>query len=175
MVLTRPLLGKPVAPHLSRRAMPLPLDEPLLVVAREPLVQRVAQVFDGLDGAHPHELLLEATDKALDDPITFRGPHKGGAGLDAEKGELLLEDVAHILAAVIGPHRQSRGEARLESAEAAAYGLADRLQGCEVRADRRCRHPQLAGQHIQRFTAQQPQYRIRLLPNGEAASLRFRL
>ena len=39
--------------------------------------------------------------------------------------------------------------------------------------DGRRRHAQLAGQHIQFFTAQQSQHGVHLLPRGEPASLRF--
>ena len=73
-------------------------------------------------------LTLERADEALGAAIPLGGPHEGGRTLDAQEGKLLLEGVGHVLAPVIVPDGETARDLFGESAEAAPYALADRLE-----------------------------------------------
>ena len=62
-----------------------------------------AQLLDGLEMLHPEELLLEGFDESFGDPIALRFSNKRGTRSDAQEAQLVLEGVAHELAAVVVP------------------------------------------------------------------------
>ena len=65
--------------------MPMPLAEPLAVVALLELDQGEAQLLHRVERAHPKQLLLEGADESLGDPVAFRLAHKGGARRDPQE------------------------------------------------------------------------------------------
>ena len=51
--------------------------------------QRLTELLDGVEGAHPEQVLLQGPDEALGAAVPLGSPHKGGRALDAEEGKLL--------------------------------------------------------------------------------------
>src|SRR6476659_4622382 len=90
--------------------------------------QRLTELLDGVEGAHPEQVLLQGPDEALGAAVPLGSPHKGGRALDAEEGKLLLEGVGHVLAPVIVPNGETARDLFGESAEAAPHALPDRLE-----------------------------------------------
>src|SRR4029450_7923772 len=117
---------KLVLPHGGGCLEPVPFDEPGCVVELPKDEQRLTKLLDGVEGAHPEQVLLERADEALRAAIAFGSPHEGGRTLDAEEGELPLEGVGHVLAPVIVPDGETARDLFGESAEAATYALPDR-------------------------------------------------
>jgi hypothetical protein len=113
----------------------MPLDQPPFVVDLEPRVKGEAEVLDGLEGPHPQELLLEGADETLRAAVALWGPHVGGRRLDAKEGELILEGVAHVLAAVVVTQLQPASRVVPVDAEACSDALADGLESLEPVAD----------------------------------------
>ena len=66
-------------------------DEPGRVVVGNEVLQRAPQLFDGVEGVHPKEVLFQGADKALGDAVAFGLADEGGRALDAEEGDLVLE------------------------------------------------------------------------------------
>src|SRR3954451_20884353 len=106
----------------------MPFDEPGRVVDLPKNEQRLTEFLDGVEGPHPEQVLLEGANKALRAAIPLGSPHEGRRACDAQKGELLLEGVGHVLAPVIVPHGKTARDLFGESAEAAAHALPDRLE-----------------------------------------------
>ncbi len=52
-------------------------DEPGGVVVRDEALQRTSQRFDGAEGVHPEEVLLERADEALGDAVALRLTDEG--------------------------------------------------------------------------------------------------
>src|SRR3954465_6076506 len=107
---------------------PVPFDEPGGVVALPKVEQRLPKLLDGVEGAHPEQVLLERADEALGAAIPLGGSHEGGRACDAQKGKLLLEGVRHVLAPVIVPHGKAARDLLGESPEAAPHALANGLE-----------------------------------------------
>src|SRR3954464_13219608 len=110
----------------------MPFDEPGRVVDLPKDEQRLPELLDGVEGAHPEQVLLQGPDEALGAAVPLRRPHEGGRTLDAEEGKLLLEGVGHVLGPVIVPHGETAPALFGESAEAAPHALADRLERLEA-------------------------------------------
>src|SRR3954447_19561189 len=106
----------------------MPFDEPARVVGLAEGQQRLPKLLDGVEGAHPQEVLLQGPDEALGAAIAFGGSHEGRRTRDAQEGKLLLEGVRHVLAPVIVPHGKAARDLFGESAKMAPYALADRLE-----------------------------------------------
>src|SRR3954464_7882200 len=106
----------------------MPFDEPDRVVDVPKAEQRLTELLDGVEGAHPEQVLLQGPAAALGAAVPLGSPHKGGRALDAEEGKLLLEGVGHVLAPVIVPNGETARDLFGESAEAAPHALPDRLQ-----------------------------------------------
>src|SRR4051794_12189477 len=106
----------------------MPFDEPGRVVDLPKDDQRLPKLLDGVEGAHPEQVLLERADEALGAAISLRRPHEGGRTLDAQEGKLLLEGVGHVLAPVIVPHGQTAPDPLSKAAQAAPHALPDRLE-----------------------------------------------
>jgi hypothetical protein len=47
------------------------LDEPLLIIEPQPVVEGVAELLDGLERAHPQQLLPERPNEPLRNPVAF--------------------------------------------------------------------------------------------------------
>src|SRR3954454_7214902 len=106
----------------------MPFDEPGGVVALPKDQQRLTELFDGVEGAHPEQVLLERADEALRAAIALGGSHEGRRALDAQEGKLLLGGGGHVLAPVIVPHGQTAPDPLSKAAEAAPHALPDRLE-----------------------------------------------
>src|SRR3954447_11961391 len=106
----------------------MPFDEPGCVVDLPKDEQRLTEVLDGVEGAHPEQVLLQGPNEALRTAVPLRRPHKGGRTLDAQKGKLSLESVGHVLAPMIVPDGQTAPDLLGESPEAAPHALADGLK-----------------------------------------------
>src|SRR3954466_2063505 len=106
----------------------MPLDEPGRVVELPKNEQRLTELLDGVEGAHPEQVLLQGPNEALRTAVPLGRPDEGGRSRDAQEGELLLEGVGHVLAPVIVPDGETARDLFGESAEAAPYALADRLE-----------------------------------------------
>jgi hypothetical protein len=78
--------------------------------------QRDAQVFDGVETAHPGQSLLQGADKALGAAISFRRTDEGGRAGNAEEGDFLLEVIGHVLRAVVVAKGQAAGNVPGEAA-----------------------------------------------------------
>src|SRR3954471_5959665 len=110
----------------------MPFDEPGRVIDLPKDEQRLTELLDGVEGAHPEQVLLQGPDEALRTAIALGSPHEGGRACDAQKGKLLLEGVGHVLAPVIVPDREPSRDPRGEAAEAAPHALPDRLERLEA-------------------------------------------
>src|SRR3954470_3862965 len=121
-----------VLPHGCGCLEPVPFDEPGRVVDLAKDEQRLTQLLDGVEGAHPEEVLLQGPDEALGAAVPLRRPHEGRRTLDAEEGKLLLEGVGHVLAPMIVPHGETAPDPLSKAAEAAPHALPDRLERFEA-------------------------------------------
>src|SRR3954454_23559373 len=99
----------------------MPFDEPGRVVDLPKDEQRLTELLDGVEGAHPEQVLLQGPDEALGAAVALGSPHKGGRAL----GKLLLEGIGHVLAPVIVPHGETAPDPLSKAAEAAPHALAD--------------------------------------------------
>src|SRR5687767_5098595 len=106
----------------------MPFDQPGCVVAPPKGQQRLTEFLDGVEGAHPQEVLLQGSNEALGAAVALRSPHEGGRTLDAQKGKLLLEGVGHVLAPVIVPDGETARDPLGESAKMAPHALANGLE-----------------------------------------------
>src|SRR5215203_5690410 len=110
---------KLVLPHGRGCLKPVPFDEPGRVVDLAEDQQRLPKLLDGVEGAHPQEVLLERADEALRTAIPLGGPHEGRRACDAQKGEFLLESVGHVLRSMIVARREPTRDPRGKAAETA--------------------------------------------------------
>src|SRR5687767_11681122 len=67
-------------------------------------------------------------DEPLGAAVALRGANEGGGGGGAEPGDLLLEVVGHVLAAVVVADGEAAGRVLLDAAEALGHALPDRLE-----------------------------------------------
>src|SRR5215212_6353493 len=102
-----------------RRPEAVAFDQPCGVVSLAALEQRPAQLFDGVEGPHPQEVLLQGTDESLGAAVALGGADERGRAFDAEEGDLPLEVVADVLRAVVVAEGEARRDAPGEAAEAA--------------------------------------------------------
>ena len=82
-----------VASELCRRAVTVPLDQPMLVVGPPEVDEGETQLLDGAEGPDPEEVLLEGADEPLGAAVALGRPDEGGRGRGAEPGDLALEVV----------------------------------------------------------------------------------
>ena len=54
----------------------MPSDEPGFVVASGELDECGSQLFDGIEGSHPQQVLLEGSDEALCDAVALGLSHE---------------------------------------------------------------------------------------------------
>src|SRR4029453_3605743 len=110
----------------------MPLDDPALVVGPLEREQRQTQLLDGIEAADPEQVLLQHANKSFGAAVALRLAHEGRRALDAEKADLDLEVVAHVLASVIVTELETGSGAFGEAAEALAHRLPDRLERLEA-------------------------------------------
>src|SRR4051812_20427857 len=118
--------------ELSGRLVAVPLDDPALVVGSLERDERQAELLDGLEAAHPQQVLLQGPDEPLGAAVALRLAHERRRALDAEEADLTLEVVAHVLAPVVVAQPQAGGDVLGERAEALAHRLLDRLERLEA-------------------------------------------
>src|SRR5262245_4195795 len=130
---------RPCAPgqfgsHLAGSPEAVALDQPLLVVPSLELAEGLDQFRDRRERPDPEQVLLERADKTLRHPVALGLPDEAGRAGHPQEGQLGLEVVTHVSAAVVVPDAQSVGDAPVEAAEALADTLAERLQRLEPAA-----------------------------------------
>src|SRR3954464_2990586 len=136
----RPRVGWPVAlskaallgTDLVRGAVAVPGDEPGGVVVGHEILQPAAQLFDGVEGVHPEEVLLQGADEAFRDAVALGLVDEGERALDAEEGDLVLEIAGHIVRTVVVAEGEALGRVLLDAAEVAQHALAHRLECLEA-------------------------------------------
>ena len=107
-------------------------EDPVLVESLGELAKGEVELLDGLEGPDPQDLLFERADEPLDAAAPLRLPDEGGAGLDADDLELILEGVGDELASVVVSERGSGGDADLVVALGVPDGLPQALDGLEA-------------------------------------------
>src|SRR3954466_11523282 len=110
----------------------MPFDEPGRVVDLSKDEQRLTELLNGVEGAHPEQVLLQRADEALGAAVPLRRPHEGRRTLGAEEGTLLLAGVGKFLAPVIVPRGEPAPYPLRKAAEAAPPALPDRLERFEA-------------------------------------------
>src|SRR5512134_1598927 len=106
--------------------------QPVRVVPGGEFEQGEAQLLDGLELAHPEQVLLQGPDEPLGDAVALWLAHEGRRRLDAEEGDLVLEVIGHVVRAVVVAELEAGGHVLAEDAEVPADALVHRLQGLEA-------------------------------------------
>src|SRR3712207_2430026 len=122
---------------LVRGTVAVPGDEPGGVVVGDEVLQPAAQLFDGVEGVHPEEVLLQGANEAFGDTVALRLADEGGRALEAEESDLVLEVARHVVGAMIVAQGEALGHVSLDVAEVAQDGLAHRLERLEAVAGAR--------------------------------------
>src|SRR3954454_13838260 len=125
-ILIKPAL---VGPHLGWGTIAVPGDEPSFVVVPGELDERGSQFFDGIEGPHPQQVLLQGSDESLCDAIALVFSQQGGRSFDPQALGLVLEVAGHVVGAMIVTQLQSKRHPGCDSSEAAMHALPHRLQG----------------------------------------------
>src|SRR3954452_13066459 len=81
--------GEPFAPRLSRAAVGILLQQPVLVVARDEGPDRGANLLGIAENPAPHDLLLEGADEPLRHTVGLGLADEGKARRHAEEGDLV--------------------------------------------------------------------------------------
>ena len=116
----------------------MPGDEPGFVVASGKLDERGSQLFDGVEGPHPQQVLLQGADEALCDAVALWLSHEGGRSFDSQAFDFVLEIAGHIVGAMIVTQLQSTRHTGSDGSEAPMHPLTHRLQGLEAISRPRC-------------------------------------
>ncbi len=85
----------------------MPFDQPCGVVGLAEREQREAEFLDGFECSQLQQVIFERSDEAFSEDVAFGRAHEGGRAFDAEKAQLALERVGHVLRAVIVAHAQA--------------------------------------------------------------------
>src|SRR5215210_2536863 len=109
--------GEPFAPGLSRAAVSILLQQPVLVIARDEGPDRGANLLGIAEDPAQHDLLLEGADEALRHTIGLGLADEGKARCHAEEGDLVLEVVGHKGAAVVVAEQKDAGSSQLVPAQ----------------------------------------------------------
>src|SRR3954469_8186496 len=80
--------GEPFAPGLSRAAVGILLQQPVLVIARDEGPDRGANLLGIAEDPAPHDLLLEGADEPLRHTVGLGLADEGKARRHAEEGDL---------------------------------------------------------------------------------------
>src|SRR4249920_3269385 len=95
-------------------------DEPGFVVASGELDERGSQLFDGVEGPHPQQVLLQGADETLCDAVALWLSHEGGRSFDSQAFDFVLEIAGHIVGAMIVTQLQSTRHPGRDGSEAHA-------------------------------------------------------
>src|SRR6476469_9188967 len=90
-------------------------NQPFGVVSGDESADGIAHIIDGLVDARVHDLFLEGTEEAFDDPVRLRIADERVARRETPKADLLLEVLGHEIAAVSVAERQAAGDAGAEA------------------------------------------------------------
>src|SRR3954466_15757781 len=121
-----------IGSHLGWSTIAVPSDEPSFIVALRELDECGSYLFDGVEGSHPQQVLLQSSDEALCDAIALGFPHEGGRGFDPQAFDFVLEIAGHVVGAMIVTQLQSTRHTWCDGSEAAMDTLAHRLQRLET-------------------------------------------
>jgi hypothetical protein len=83
-------------PHLGRRSVAIPLQNPLGIIQVFESQQRLSPLLDGVEGSHPQQVFLEQVDEALGATVSLRFTDETGRRLDAEEVAFPPEVVGQI-------------------------------------------------------------------------------
>src|ERR687893_1404803 len=108
-----------VGADLVRGAVAVSGDEPGGIVVGDEVPQPAAQLFDGVEGMHPQEVLLQGADEAFRDAVALRLADEGRRTLDAEEADLALEVARHVVQAVVMAQGEPLGDTAADRAEVA--------------------------------------------------------
>ncbi len=98
------------SPDLGRCLVAMSFDDPGLVVGLLELLERQAQLLDGLEAPDPKQVFLERADEPLGTAIAFGLAHEGRRAFEAEEGDLILEVVTDILATMVMAELEAGGD-----------------------------------------------------------------
>src|SRR5690349_19798261 len=90
--------GEPFASGLSRAAVGILLQQPVLVIARDEGPDRNAKLLGIAENPAPHDLLLEGADEPLRHTVGLGLADEGKARRHAEEGDLVLDVVGRAKA-----------------------------------------------------------------------------
>ena len=90
--------------------------------------QCLPEFLDSIEDPDPQQQLLQRPNEPLDHPIALGYPDEAWAGLDAEKRQLPLEGMAHVLRTMVMPQNEASGNALDQWGEVIPDALADQLQ-----------------------------------------------
>src|SRR4029079_7027024 len=96
---------------VSRAGWPGLFNQPFCVVSGDESADGIANIIDGLVDAPVHDLFLEGTEEAFDDPVRLRFADERVARRETPKANCFLEVLGHEMAAVIVAERQAAGDA----------------------------------------------------------------
>ena len=60
-----------------------------------------SKLFDGIEGPHPQQVLLQGSDEALCDAVALGLSHEGWRRFDPQALDFVLEIAGHVVGAVI--------------------------------------------------------------------------
>src|SRR6202171_5355609 len=96
-----------IGSHLGWGTIAVPSDEPSFVVASGELDECGSQLFDGVEGSHPQQVLFQGSDEALCDAVALGLSHEGGRSFDPQAFDFVLEIAGHVVGAMIVTQLQS--------------------------------------------------------------------
>src|SRR5215210_6875442 len=172
--------GEPFAPGLSRAAVSILLQQPVLVIARDEGPDRGANLLGIAEDPAPHDLLLEGADEPLRHTVGLGLADEGKARRHAEEGNLVLEVVGHKGAAVVvaqqkaaggvGPHRPTGGvDGEIESLGGGeAVGLFAAVRREQSILAHKAQHPVPAGAEAIEGAQAGPDLAVPLAGEGRA-------
>ncbi len=106
----------------------------MLVEPALELKERLPKFLDSVEGPHPQQLFLQGPDEPLGHAVALRGLDEAGTRLDAEKGNLLLEGMAHVLRTMVVPQDQALGDVLSQWPVVFPKPLVNRLQRFKARS-----------------------------------------
>jgi hypothetical protein len=119
-------------PDLGRCSVSVWFDDPVLIAGFLEVLERLAQLLDGLEASDPEQVFLERADEALSTAMARRLAHKGRRAFETEEGALILEVVADLLTAMVMAELEACGDLLGKGTEALTHRLLDRLQRLEA-------------------------------------------
>src|SRR6201982_2295513 len=121
-----------IGSHLDWSTIAVPSDEPSFVVASGELDECGSQLFAGVAGSPPQQVLLQGSDEALCDAIALGFSHEGWRSFDPQAFDFILEIAGHVVGAMIVTQLQSTRHPGRDGSEAPMHPLTHRLQGLEA-------------------------------------------